>query len=155
MESPPYRRIGLASGSARSRRPPCGPRLVASREQPSFSPLRREGDRVLAPEEVTARPRHRIAAFLHWSQWPRTSSGSTWISGRLRELSSGNRRKVALLLAFLAGAELLILDEPTSGLDPLMQRELLALVREAQERGTTVFLSSHVLSEVQRAAAGR
>jgi ABC-2 type transport system ATP-binding protein len=71
---------------------------------------------------------------------------------RLRELSSGNRRKVALLLAFLADAELLVLDEPTNGLDPLMQHEFLALVREARDRGTTVFLSSHVLSEVQRVA---
>jgi ABC-2 type transport system ATP-binding protein len=71
---------------------------------------------------------------------------------RLRELSSGNRRKVALFLAFLAGPELLVLDEPTNGLDPLMQHEFLAMVRETRERGTTVFLSSHVLSEVQRAA---
>ncbi|HXR27633.1 MAG TPA: ABC transporter ATP-binding protein, partial [Candidatus Baltobacteraceae bacterium] len=71
---------------------------------------------------------------------------------RMRDLSSGNRRKVALLLAFLADAELLILDEPTNGLDPLMQREFLRLVREARARGTTIFLSSHVLSEVQRAA---
>ena len=74
------------------------------------------------------------------------------LSRRLRELSSGNRRKVALLLAFVADAELLVLDEPTNGLDPLMQREFLALVREAKEQGKTVFLSSHVLSEVQRAA---
>ncbi len=71
---------------------------------------------------------------------------------RMRDLSSGNRRKVALLLAFLADAELLILDEPTSGLDPLVQHEFLRLVREAREAGRTVFLSSHVLSEVQRAA---
>ncbi|MFI5254370.1 MAG: ABC transporter ATP-binding protein [Candidatus Limnocylindrales bacterium] len=71
---------------------------------------------------------------------------------RLRDLSSGNRRKVALLLAFLSGAELLVLDEPTNGLDPLMQHEFLRLVREAREAGTTIFLSSHVLSEVQRAA---
>jgi ABC-2 type transport system ATP-binding protein len=70
----------------------------------------------------------------------------------LRELSSGNRRKVALLLAFLADAELLVLDEPTNGLDPLMQHEFLALAREARDRGATVFLSSHVLSEVQRIA---
>ena len=70
----------------------------------------------------------------------------------LRDLSSGNRRKVALLLAFLADAELLVLDEPTAGLDPLMQHEFLGLVREAQAGGTTVFLSSHSLSEVQRAA---
>jgi beta-exotoxin I transport system ATP-binding protein len=71
---------------------------------------------------------------------------------RLRELSSGNRRKVALLLAFASGAELLILDEPTNGLDPLVQHEFLRLLRETREEGTTIFLSSHVLSEVQRVA---
>ncbi len=70
----------------------------------------------------------------------------------MRELSSGNRRKVALVLAFLANAELMILDEPTSGLDPLMQREFIVLLREARDAGATVFLSSHVLSEVQRVA---
>jgi beta-exotoxin I transport system ATP-binding protein len=69
-----------------------------------------------------------------------------------RDLSSGNRRKVAVLLAFAPRPELLILDEPTSGLDPLMQHEFLALVAEARDAGATVFLSSHVLSEVQRAA---
>ena len=69
-----------------------------------------------------------------------------------RDLSSGNRRKVALLLAFAPRPELLILDEPTSGLDPLMQHEFLAMVAEARDGGATVFLSSHVLSEVQRAA---
>jgi ABC-2 type transport system ATP-binding protein len=74
------------------------------------------------------------------------------LSRRLRDLSSGNRRKVALLLAFASDAELLVLDEPTNGLDPLMQHEFLRLVREAREAGTTIFLSSHVLSEVQRAA---
>jgi ABC-2 type transport system ATP-binding protein len=71
---------------------------------------------------------------------------------RVRDLSSGNRRKVALLLAFLSNAELLVLDEPTNGLDPLMQHEFLRMVREARDAGTTIFLSSHVLSEVQRAA---
>jgi ABC-2 type transport system ATP-binding protein len=71
---------------------------------------------------------------------------------RLRDLSSGNRRKVALLLAFAADAELLVLDEPTNGLDPLIQHEFIRLVREARDAGTTIFLSSHVLSEVQRAA---
>jgi ABC-2 type transport system ATP-binding protein len=71
---------------------------------------------------------------------------------RTRDLSSGNRRKVAVLLAFLAGAELLVLDEPTNGLDPLIQHEFLRLVREVRGAGVTVFLSSHVLSEVQRAA---
>jgi ABC-2 type transport system ATP-binding protein len=70
----------------------------------------------------------------------------------LRDLSSGNRRKVALILAFLSDADLLVLDEPTSGLDPLMQHEFLSLVREAQAAGSTIFLSSHVMSEVQHAA---
>ena len=71
---------------------------------------------------------------------------------RVRDLSSGNRRKVALLLAFATDAELLVLDEPTNGLDPLMQQVFQQLVAEARAEGKTVFLSSHVLSEVQRAA---
>ncbi len=71
---------------------------------------------------------------------------------RTRQLSSGNRRKLALLLAFLWPADLLILDEPTNGLDPLMQHEFACLVHEARANGTSVFLSSHVLSEVQRIA---
>ena len=70
----------------------------------------------------------------------------------MRELSSGNRRKVAIVLAFMADAELLVLDEPTSGLDPLIQREFTDLVRDAEAGGTAVFLSSHVPSEVQRVA---
>ncbi len=70
----------------------------------------------------------------------------------IRDLSSGNRRKVALLLAFLFEVELLVLDEPTNGLDPLMQHEFAGLVHEAVAAGRTVFLSSHVLSEVQRVA---
>jgi ABC-2 type transport system ATP-binding protein len=69
-----------------------------------------------------------------------------------RGLSSGNRRKVGLVGAFMSRPELLILDEPTGGVDPLVQAEFLALVAEARDRGATVFLSSHVLSEVQRAA---
>ncbi|HEU4572290.1 MAG TPA: ABC transporter ATP-binding protein [Candidatus Limnocylindrales bacterium] len=74
------------------------------------------------------------------------------LSRPARQLSSGNRRKLALLLAFLWPVDLLVLDEPTSGLDPLMQQEFLELVREARAAGSSVFLSSHVLSEVQRIA---
>jgi ABC-2 type transport system ATP-binding protein len=70
----------------------------------------------------------------------------------VRQLSSGNRRKVSILSAFLTDVDLLILDEPTSGLDPLMQHEFFSLVRERRAAGATVFLSSHVLSEVQRVA---
>ena len=69
-----------------------------------------------------------------------------------RQLSTGNRRKLSLLLAFLWPVDLLVLDEPTSGLDPLMQHEFVGLLREARATGATVFLSSHVLSEVQRTA---
>jgi ABC-2 type transport system ATP-binding protein len=71
---------------------------------------------------------------------------------RVRDLSSGNRRKVALLLAFASNAELLVLDEPTNGLDPLVQHEFLRILRETRAAGATIFLSSHVLSEVQRVA---
>ena len=71
---------------------------------------------------------------------------------RNRILSSGNRRKVGLVGAFMARPELLVLDEPTAGVDPLVQAEFLALVDEARADGRTVFLSSHVLSEVQRLA---
>jgi ABC-2 type transport system ATP-binding protein len=70
----------------------------------------------------------------------------------IRQLSSGNRRKVSVLSAFLSDADLLILDEPTGGLDPLMQHEFINLVRERRAAGATVFLASHILSEVQSVA---
>src|ERR1700730_9503584 len=68
---------------------------------------------------------------------------------RFREYSSGNKRKLGIVLAFMHKPELLILDEPTSGLDPLNQQEFYTLLREARDGGATVFLSSHVLSEVE------
>ena len=68
---------------------------------------------------------------------------------RSRTYSTGNRQKVALVAAFATRAPVLILDEPTSGLDPLMERAFRASVLEARERGQTVFLSSHQLSEVE------
>ena len=70
----------------------------------------------------------------------------------IRELSRGNRQKVGLVQAFLHDPDLLVLDEPTSGLDPLVQETFQDLVRESVARGATVFLSSHVLSEVQQVA---
>ena len=69
-----------------------------------------------------------------------------------RDLSTGNRRKIGIVQAFAHRPDLLILDEPTSGLDPLLQQEFLRLVREVVAAGTTVFLSSHVLHEVERVA---
>ena len=68
---------------------------------------------------------------------------------RVRALSKGNRQKVQLIAAFATRARLLILDEPTSGLDPLMEVTFRETVNEARERGQTVFLSSHILSEVE------
>ena len=67
-------------------------------------------------------------------------------------LSKGNRQKIGVVQAFMHQPELLILDEPTIGLDPLMQQRFLDLVREVKSNGQTVFMSSHVLSEVQQSA---
>jgi ABC-2 type transport system ATP-binding protein len=71
---------------------------------------------------------------------------------RIGSLSKGNRQKVGLVQAFMHSPELLILDEPTSGLDPIMAREFLAMIAEARDSGQTVFMSSHILSEVQQGA---
>jgi ABC-2 type transport system ATP-binding protein len=68
---------------------------------------------------------------------------------KLRALSKGNRQKVQLIAALATRAELLMLDEPTSGLDPLMEMAFRECVQEAKQRGQTVFLSSHILSEVE------
>ncbi len=70
-------------------------------------------------------------------------------SSRVRAYSKGNRQKVALIAALMTRADLLVLDEPTSGLDPLMELEFRTCVQEARDRGQTVFLSSHILSEVE------
>jgi ABC-2 type transport system ATP-binding protein len=70
----------------------------------------------------------------------------------IRALSKGNRQKVGLVQAFLHQPDLLLLDEPTSGLDPLVQKTFNELLREVVAEGRTVFLSSHILSEVQRLA---
>ena len=68
---------------------------------------------------------------------------------KIRALSKGNRQKVQLVAALATRADLLLLDEPTSGLDPLMEMAFRASVEEAKERGQTVFLSSHILGEVE------
>jgi ABC-2 type transport system ATP-binding protein len=74
------------------------------------------------------------------------------LSRQVRHLSKGNKQKLGLVQAFMHSPELLVLDEPTSGLDPLVQREFMAMVREARDNGQTVLLSSHVLSEIQQTA---
>lgn len=72
------------------------------------------------------------------------------INRKIDELSLGNRKKVGIVAAMQHEPKLFIMDEPTSGLDPLMQKEFYSLLQEANEKGVTVFLSCHVLSEVQK-----
>ncbi len=74
------------------------------------------------------------------------------LSRPIGALSRGNKQKLAVIRAFMHQPQLLILDEPTSGLDPLMQAEFEEMVREANNAGTTIFLSSHILHEVEQLA---
>ncbi len=74
------------------------------------------------------------------------------LSRPIRTLSKGNKQKIGLVQAFMLRPDLLILDEPTSGLDPLVQQEFYRLVADAKAAGQTVFLSSHILSEVDHVA---
>ena len=71
-------------------------------------------------------------------------------NAKVDELSFGNRKKIAIVCSLQHHPDLLILDEPTGGLDPLMQHEFYEIIKERNEQGVTVFLSSHILSEVQR-----
>ena len=72
------------------------------------------------------------------------------LTRRIHELSHGNKQKIGLVQAFMHDPDLLILDEPTQGLDPLVQQTFHAMVEEERERGATIFLSSHVMPEVER-----
>lgn len=71
---------------------------------------------------------------------------------QIKNLSKGNKQKVGVIQALMHRPELLLLDEPTSGLDPLMQQEVLNLLREANANGATVFFSSHIMGEVENVA---
>ncbi len=70
----------------------------------------------------------------------------------IKNLSKGNKQKIGVIQALMHRPKLLLLDEPTSGLDPLMQQEVLALLREANSAGATIFFSSHIMSEVENLA---
>ena len=72
------------------------------------------------------------------------------LSQRIGTLSHGNKQKIGLIQAFMHQPQLLILDEPTNGLDPLMQQEFYKLIAEVKAEGRTVFLSSHIMPEVER-----
>lgn len=70
---------------------------------------------------------------------------------RIRDYSKGNKQKLAIVLAFMHKPKLLILDEPTSGLDPLNQQEFFNIILKAKDNGTTIFLSTHILNEAEKA----
>lgn len=74
------------------------------------------------------------------------------LTSPIKNLSKGNKQKVGVIQALMHRPELLLLDEPTSGLDPLMQQEVLNLLRETNRDGATVFFSSHIMSEVEQVA---
>ena len=74
------------------------------------------------------------------------------LSRKVRDLSYGNRKKVAIVSALQHSPALLVLDEPTGGLDPLMQREFFDILKEEHAKGTTIFMSSHILSEIEHHA---
>ncbi len=89
--------------------------------------------------------RHYLAELLQRLEFPEPD-----LRRRLREYSTGMKRKLGLIQAFQSDPPLLILDEPTEGLDPLMQESFYRLLFDLRGRGRTVFMSSHVLSEVER-----
>lgn len=112
------------------------------------------------PAEATFYPGMRVGEVLRLSAGLRKTDCAgeqTRLCERLQldparkvdELSFGNRKKVAIACALQSRPRLLILDEPTSGLDPLMQREFFQILKERNQEGATIFLSSHVLSEIQ------
>jgi len=72
------------------------------------------------------------------------------LTRKIDDLSMGNKKKVAVILSLIHKPRLLILDEPTTGLDPLMQNRFFDILKEENEKGTTIFFSSHVLSEVEK-----
>jgi ABC-2 type transport system ATP-binding protein len=127
---------------------------------------RREGVRVhrrvgYLPGELALYERMSVEAYLR--AFAELRRGVPWASvtglaerlglgldKRIHDLSHGNKQKVGLVQAFMHRPELLILDEPTQGLDPLVQQTFYALVEEERERGATIFLSSHVMPEVER-----
>ncbi len=108
-------------------------------------------------DHLTAR--ELLTHFCHLRGGPPWRDVVTWtdrfdleLDRPIRSLSKGNRQKVGLVQALMGKPELLVLDEPTSGLDPLMQQQVHAAITEAAAEGRTVFLSSHVLSDVGRVA---
>jgi ABC-2 type transport system ATP-binding protein len=104
---------------------------------------------------MTVREVFRYAAALHGTRdlgraWSLAEQLDLDVSRKAEDLSTGNARKAAIVQALLHSPRLLVLDEPTGGLDPLVQQSFASILAGEMARGATVFLSSHVLSEVQR-----
>ncbi|MGJ8454318.1 ABC transporter ATP-binding protein [Pseudothermotoga sp. U03pept] len=126
----------------------------------------KEGDRVredvgYIPGEVNYYPDVSVDELLRYSASFYTEIDERYIKElceifeldmkkKFRELSTGNKKKVAIVQALLHKPKLLICDEPTNGLDPVMQNRFFAILKELKKQGRTIFFSSHVLSEVQR-----
>ena len=164
--------FGLIGPNGAGRPQPCGCCSTSSAPPPATStcsanaPVRRAPiappDRLHPRRTQTRRPRQgrRATAAPRRDQRAGRTGAIEQLAERLdlnltrpvRTLSKGNKQKLGLVQAFMHKPELLVLDERTSGLDPLVQREFLAMLREAQEAGQTVLLSSHVLSEIQQVA---
>lgn len=141
-------------------------RPTAGRAQVLGSDITKENTRILSqvgylPSETAFYPNMRVKDILRLSARLRKkdcSQETRQLCRRLQldmerkteGLSFGNRKKVSIVCALQHNPRLLILDEPTSGLDPLMQREFFTILRERNEQGATIFLSSHVLSEIQQ-----
>lgn len=113
------------------------------------------------PGEVSFYPGVTVEEFLRYSSSFYESVDESYVKKlcnifsldtgkRIRELSMGNRKKVAIVQALMHRPKLLILDEPTNGLDPIVQSTFFEILKEEKERGTTIFFSSHILSEVER-----
>jgi ABC-2 type transport system ATP-binding protein len=114
------------------------------------------GDFVASPELTGEQYLRHLAALrggVSWSVVEQLADRFQLVlDHRIGTLSHGNRQKVGIVQAFMHEPRLLVLDEPTTGLDPLVQRQFIQLVRESRAAGQTVFLSSHVLSEVEAVA---
>jgi ABC-2 type transport system ATP-binding protein len=113
------------------------------------------------PSEVFYYDRMKVIDLLNYSAsfYPKDSTARMHelaemmeleLNRRIEDLSYGNRKKVGIVQGLLHSPKLLLLDEPTAGLDPLMQRKFFQLIHEENQRGVTVFFSSHILGEVQR-----
>lgn len=139
-------------GSARI----CGADTVRERERAQRNLGYLPGQFVAYPD-LTAEQYLGYLAHLHGGVDPKVRRGMADrldldVATRIGAMSHGNRQKVGIVAAFMTEPPVVLLDEPTSGLDPLVQREFLAMVREVRDSGRTVFLSSHVLSEVEAVA---